>query len=225
MPAKISPAQRALQIIFVLKGDLKNVQMSYIRAGAKLAKIRDEKLWRALKHDSLESCAQARLGLGRSSLYRYLKIYDWIRKSHRGWLAKHPKGFIPELTEAYDLIWIEEQLEDEHLAPAMRKELEALRQKGLSGKLTQSELEEFRERGRKHRDSLTAVSASLRGIRGRLAALPVSPALLQELDVFLEHLKSVSGAVARAARPANAGGIRVVGVGRKSPSAGTRTRR
>jgi hypothetical protein len=213
MPAKTNPVQRALQLIFVLKGDLKNAQISYIRAGAKLAKIRDEKLWRTLKHDSLESCAQQRLGLGRSSLYRYLKIYDWIRKSHRGWLAKHPKGFIPELTEAYDLIWIEEQLENEHLAPAIRKELEALRRKGLSGKLTQSELEEFRRRGRKHQDSLTAVNASLRAIRRRLAALPVSPALLAELDVFLEHLKSASGAVARASRPANPRVMRAAAVG------------
>jgi hypothetical protein len=222
MPAKISPAQRALQILYFLKGDLKNIQLGYLRAGAKLAKIRDEKLWRALKHESLESCAQERLRLGRTSLYRYLRIYDWVRKSHRGWLAKHPKGFIPELTEAYDLIWIEERLEDEHLAPELRKELEALRRKGLSGKLTQRELEEFRERGRKHQDSLTAINASLRAIRGRLAALPVSLPLLAELDVFLEHLKSASGAVARASRPGNARTMRPPAVSRKSPSAGTR---
>jgi len=34
---KISPAQRANQITFFLKGDLKNLQVAYLRAGAKLA--------------------------------------------------------------------------------------------------------------------------------------------------------------------------------------------
>ena len=93
---------------------------------------------------------------------------------------------------------------------------------GLSGKLTQRELEEFRKRGREHQDSLTAVNASLRAIRGRLAALPVAPPLLAELDVFLEHLKSASGAVARASRLGNARTMRPAAVSRKSPSAGTR---
>ena len=51
----------------------------------------------------------------------------------------------------------------------------------------------------------------------RLAALPdVSPALLDELDVFLGHLKSASGAIARVVRLGNAGGIRLAAVGRKS---------
>jgi hypothetical protein len=103
-------------------------------------------------------------------------------------------------------MWIEERLEDDHLAPETRKELQALRRKALEGQLTQRELDEFRKRGEHHRDSLTAVSASLRAIRRRLAALPVvSPALLQELDVFLDHLKAATGAVSRASRSANAG--------------------
>jgi hypothetical protein len=216
MARKVSPAQLANQMTFLLKGYLKNVQLSYIRAAAMLARIRDEKLYRALEHDGMENYAQQRLGLRRASLYRYLQIYDWLRKSHRGWLAKHPKGFIPELTDAYGLMWIEERLEDEHLAPETRKELEALRRKALSGKLTQRELDEFRKRGREHRDSLTAVNASLRAVRKRLGALPVSSALLQELDVFLDHLKAASGAVARVAVLGNAGGMRLAAVVRRS---------
>lgn len=212
MARKVSPAQRANQMTFILKGHLKNVQISYIRAAALLAKIRDEKIYRALKYDSLESYAEARLGMRHSALYRYLQIYDWLRKSHREWLAKHPKGFIPELTDAYGLMWIEERLEDPHVGPATRAELEVLRRKALSGKLTQRDLDEFRKHGQKRQDSLTAVRASLRGIRRRLAALPdVSPAIVQELDAFLDHLKAASGAVARAARFGNTGGLRVVG--------------
>ena len=95
-------------------------------------------------------------------------------------------------------------------------ELEALQRKALSGKLSQRELDEFRERGRKDRDSLTAVNASLRAIRRRLAAFPVSPSLLHELDVFLDHLKAASGAVARVAGRGNAGAMRLIAVGRKS---------
>src|ERR1041385_3316947 len=112
--AKLSPAQRANQITYFLKGDLKRIQVAYLRIGAKLATIRDEKLYRALKHDTLEDYAEKRLGLRRAALYSYLQIYDWVRKKHREWLAKHPKGFIPELSDVYGLKWIEDQLEDEH---------------------------------------------------------------------------------------------------------------
>ena len=215
MPRPLSPAQRANQITYFLKGDLKNLQVAYLHAGAKLAKIRDEKLYAALKYASLEDFAEKRLGIRRTALYRYLQVYDWARKNHRGWFAKHPKGFIPELYDAYGLMWIEEQLEGEHVGPETRKELETLRRKALAGTLTQRELDAFRHRGEKRRDSLTAVAASFRACRRRLGALPdVSPALLAEIDAFLDHLKSASGAVARAASLRNAHGMRLAAIRR-----------
>lgn len=217
MRRPISLAQRAAQVTFVLKGHLKNVQISYIRAASLLAKVRDEKLYRALKHDSMESYASERLGLQRASLYRYLQIYDWVFRSHREWLAKHPKGFIPELTDAYALMWIEERLADGGLGPATRAELEALRKKALAGKLTKKEIDEFRRRGRRRRDSLGAIAASLRAIRRRAALLPDLPAgLLRDLDGLLGRLKSASGAVARALRLGNTGGTRLAAIGRRS---------
>jgi len=215
MPRPPSPAERANRITYFLKGDLKNLQVAYLRVGAKLAKIRDEKLYAALKHASLEDYAEKRLGMRRTALYRYLQVYDWARKNHRGWFAKHPKGFIPELYDAYGLMWIEEQLEGEHVGPETRKELEMLRRKALAGTLTQRELDAFRHRGEKRRDSLTAVAASFRACRRRLGALPdVSPALLAEIDAFLDHLKSASGAVARAASLRNAHGMRLAAIAR-----------
>jgi hypothetical protein len=218
MPAQLSPAQRANQITFILKGHLKNVQVSYIRAAAMLAKVRDEKLYRALKIDSMEQYAQKRLGLRRAALYRYLQIYDWIRKSHAGWLAKHPRGFIPDLTDAYGLMWIEERLKDPHLGAQTRAELEALRKKALAGTLTQDELDEFRGRGHKRHDTLGAVAASLRAIRRRAAALDdFPPQALRELDAALDLLRSVSGALARVAGSGNAGGIRLSAISRISP--------
>jgi len=209
-----SAAQRANRITYFLKGDLKRIQVAYIRAGAKLAQIRDEKLYRALKHDTLEDYAQRRLGLGRSALYRYLQIHDWVRRDHPGWLARHPKGFIPELTDAYGLMWIEQQLRDEHLGPQTRKELEALRKKALEGKLTKKDVEDFKHRGGTRRDSLAAVASSLRAIRRRAAALAdFPPHLLRQLDALLDGLRSASGAVARAARFANPRGIQVSAAG------------
>src|SRR6266705_3813822 len=74
-----SPAQRAVQITFVLKGHLKNVQVAYIRVAALLARVRDEKLYRALGHATMDAYAAARLGLQHAALYRYLEVYDWIR--------------------------------------------------------------------------------------------------------------------------------------------------
>jgi len=35
---------------------------------------------------------------------RYMQIHDWVRESHPAWLAKKPKGFIPELTDTYALM-------------------------------------------------------------------------------------------------------------------------
>jgi len=58
-----SPAQRAVQITFVLKGHLKNVQVAYIRVAALLARVRDEKLYRALGHATMDDYAAARLRL------------------------------------------------------------------------------------------------------------------------------------------------------------------
>ena len=218
MARTVTPAQRAAQITFVLKGHLKNVQISYVRAAALLAKVRDEKLYRALKHDSMESYAAERLGLQRTSLYRYLQIYDWLRRSHREWLAAHPKGFIPELSDAYGLMWIERRLEDKDLEPQTRAELEALRRKALAGKLTKKEIEDFRARGRKRHDTLRALSASLRALRGRAAAFAtLPPGVLADLDSALGRLNAASGALARAVRFANPHEMRLAAIGEKSP--------
>jgi len=40
-------------------------------------------------------------------LGNYLHIYDWARTSHPEWLKKNAKGFIPDLSDAGNLIWIE----------------------------------------------------------------------------------------------------------------------
>src|SRR5216683_1799075 len=63
-----SPARRAVQITFVLKGHLKNVQVAYIRVAALLAKVRDDKLYRALGHATMDDYARAPRPAARAAL-------------------------------------------------------------------------------------------------------------------------------------------------------------
>src|SRR3989454_1171397 len=128
-----SPAQRAVQITFVLKGHRKNAQVAYIRVAALLAKVRDEKLYRALGHATMDDYADARLGLQHAQLYRYLAVYDWIREFHRPWLERRPRGFIPELSDAQALMWIERRLADPHLGDALRNEVGLPRLRAVRG--------------------------------------------------------------------------------------------
>ena len=186
-----SPAQRAVQITFTLKGHLKNVQVAYIRVAALLARVRDEQLYRALGHASMEAYAAARLGLQRAALYRYLQVYDWIREFHPAWLARRPKGFIPQLTDAYALMWIEHRLRDPHLGDALRGQLEALRRKALGGQLTLREFQEVRRQGHAGAPPLRAALTSVRAVRRRLAAVPgVSAQILGTLDTLIGELEA-----------------------------------
>ena len=196
-----SPAQRAVQITFVLKGHLKNVQVAYIRVAALLARVRDEKLYRALGHATMDDYAAARLGLQHAQLYRYLAVYDWIREFHRPWLARRPKGFIPELTDAQALMWIEHRLRDPHLSDGLRKELERLRAKALAGRLTLREFQEARQQGRRDTPPLRAVLRALGAARRRLAGIPgLSPKLLEALDALIVEIEAAVTSTRRIAR-------------------------
>jgi hypothetical protein len=189
MSRPLSPAQRANQVTFVLKGHLKNAQIAYLRVAALLAKVRDERLYAALKFSSLEQYAVARLGLQRASLYRYLQIYDWVRKYHPAWLARKVKGFIPEMTDAYALMWIDHHLEDPHLSDEMRRTLELLREKALAGKLSHDEFQEVQAQGRTDTVPLRAVLSALRVARRRAVAVrPSQPDLIRDLDAFIERV-------------------------------------
>jgi hypothetical protein len=57
MPS-LTPAQIANQVTFVLKGHLKNARIGYIRAASLLARVREEKLWKALGHATIEEYAE-----------------------------------------------------------------------------------------------------------------------------------------------------------------------
>jgi len=211
-PAKPKTAvQEALEITWVLKGHLKNAQISYLRAGAMLAKVRDKKLYSALGHPDIESYAENRLRLGRASLYRYLQVYDWVSANHKEWLEPKPKGFIPDLSDAADIIWMEKELERKDLPGKTRSELQALQKKGLEGNLLKSEMASYRRKGNTTTDGLKACLKKLRTIRSRgkeLASMP--PEVISHLDAAIEILE-------------NAGKLEVAGLHLLDSSGNTKT--
>lgn len=188
----ISPAQRAVQLTFVLKGHLKNAQIAYLRVAKGLVQIRDANLHRALGHDSLEDYAAARLGLRRSALYKYMQIHEWVREFHPAWLAPKPKGFIPELSDCYALMWIERRLKSPRLAERLRRELTSLRKKALEGKLTDAEFRKLREQGSGQAASLRSLLSALRAARRQAARVPgVTPDMVADLDRLVARIAAL----------------------------------
>jgi hypothetical protein len=185
--------QEALEVTWTLKGHLKNAQIAYLRVGALLAQVRDKKMYAALGHADMENYAQERLRLGRASLYRYLQVYDWVSRYHKEWLAPKPQGFIPDLADATDLIWIEEELGKTDIDPARKTALEGLRDKALDGSLRDGEVAQFRRQGQKQ-DSLKSFLSQLRLLRRRgahLAKMP--PQAIADLDDAIETIGKTLG--------------------------------
>jgi hypothetical protein len=181
--------QEALQVTWLLKGNLKNAQLSYIRVGILLARVRDQNLYGALGHADMESYAEERLRLGRTSLYKYLQVHDWIGETHPEWLKPKPKGFIPDLTDTADLMWIERELARKELAPKTIAGLEELRKKTLDGQLLKSDLAPYRRQKNKSKEGRKAFLSKLRLLRrlgSQLAGMP--PEVISHLDAAVEIL-------------------------------------
>jgi hypothetical protein len=192
----LSEGQEAWQVTFVLIGTLKRVQLMYLRVGELLVDVRERKLYADLKHPDMETYARERLGLGRASLYNYLRIYDWVLRVHPEWLKPKAKGFIPDLSDIGDLMWLDEELARTNLSPARRALLVELQKKGMSGKLLQSEMRRVRKSGSTTHSGVKGVMASLKSVRARAAKLAaMSPEVLSHLDsaiAILSQDKAIS---------------------------------
>jgi hypothetical protein len=185
--------QEALQTTWLLKGQLKNARISYLRIGALLSHVRNDKLYAELKHPDIEDYAEKRLQLGRASLYRYLQVYDWVSKYYPEWLQPKPKGFIPELYDVADLMWIESELARKDLAPSKRAALEDLKNKALNGQLTNRETDKIRRSGAKTEDSLKTLVSKLRNLRTRGARLVDMPQeAITHIDTAIEIIKNAN---------------------------------
>jgi hypothetical protein len=205
MARALSPAQVANQITWQLKGDLKNIQLAYIRVASRLARIRDEELWKALGHPSLEDYAQKRLGQQRATLYHYLQVHDWLKRDHPAWLAPKPKGFIPSLTGASALMWIEDRLHEGRVSDEARKELESMRRQALRGTLTQAEFRALRASIRGTVEPLRAMLDRMKSLRGDAEREPRFPeaarAALDEAVRALEQVLETNRQVAKLIGP------------------------
>jgi hypothetical protein len=194
-------AQRASQITFLLKGHLKNARVAYIRAAVMLARVRDEKLWQALRYPSMADYARDQLRLAEPTLYQYLRVHDWLKKSHPSWLAKRPKGFIPELSDVVSLQWIDQRLDGDSLEADLRKDLEGARRQALAGTLTYREFVALRARARKTLSPLRALLDRTRALRktaSRTARVPA--AALAGYDAAIRSLEAAIAAAEAIAR-------------------------
>lgn len=187
-PARsLSRAQEATQITWQLKGHLKNAQIAYLRVAVLLARMRDEKRYADLRFDDMEEYAADRLSLSRTSLYRYLQIHDWVKAFHPEWLEPSPKGFIPDLSDIADLIWIEKELATKRLAKDRRAALEELKKKALEGRLLAKDLRALRRRTSLKEKSLKSFLSALRSLLRRGAKLVQLP------HEVITHLEAAIG--------------------------------
>jgi len=175
MTEKGRAAQEALQTTWLLKGSLKNAQLSYLRVGKLLAQVREKKMYATLGHADIEDYAEKRLQLGRSSLYKYLQVYDWVSKNHLEWLQPKPKGFIPELADVAGLIEIESELNGKNVFPKRRKKLVELRDKALAGDLRDKELTAVKKSSAVKVETLKTIADGLKSLRrkaGKVVGMP-----------------------------------------------------
>lgn len=182
-------AQEALQTTWLLKGNLKNVQLSYLRVGKLLASVREKKMWATLNHPSIEDYAEKRLQLGKTSLYKYLNVYEWTMKNHPEWLQPKPKGFIPDLSDVANLIWIDQELAQKHVSPQKKATLTQLQEKALTGTLQQKEVRSLQSR-KSPASSLQSLASTLRKARTTATRLTTTPPeVITHLDAAIALLQ------------------------------------
>jgi hypothetical protein len=182
----VTPVQEALQITFILKGNLKRAQLMYLFIARQLAYVRDRSLFSALGHPNMEEYARQRLDLGRSSLFNYLRIYDWVAKSHPEWLEKKVKGKIPDLSDIGDLIWIESALAKPNLPAEQKNRLETLQKKALAGKLNRNEVRALKGEEKPAKDQVADFVAAFRQLRKKAGKIPgLPPEVGTQMDTVL----------------------------------------
>jgi len=177
--------RQALQTTWLLKGSLKNAQLSYLRVGKLLAQVREKNMYASLGHADIEDYAEKRLQLGKTSLYKYLKVFDWVSNNHPEWLQPKPKGFIPELGDVAGLMEIENQLQQKYVSPQKKIKLQALKDKALAGELKDSELKAVKKRATVKIETLDTFASELKSLRRKAAKVRGLPA---EVMVYIDAM-------------------------------------
>jgi hypothetical protein len=139
---------------------------------------------------SIEAYAASQLGLKRSSLYAYLRVFDWIRQNDPAWLKPGAKVKIADLNDATDLIWIENELERESLPEPSKEALQDLKKKALTGTLRRNELRAYKSHGNNMSEGVRAFLSKMRRLRetgAKLAGLPEG--VITHLESAIEIMK------------------------------------
>lgn len=174
----------ALSLTGQIIGHIKNVQKGYLRVGQCLAKVRDEKLFELLGHPDLADYAFKRLDLSKTSLYRYLQIFDWVSRNKPEFLDKGYKGRIPELADMSVALQADEQLvRSPRMREMKRKGLEAIKQQALAGNLDGTVAAKSLKKNNKISDPLAAFALKIQKLRrsgAGIAGMP--PEALAHLD-------------------------------------------
>lgn len=191
--AKQLALQEALQVNWELQGCLKNVQIAFLRAAKLLVRMRDEKLYLRMNHPTLEEYAREHLRLERSSLYKYLRVHDWVKANHPEWFDPKPGMFIPELTDIADIVRIEKELKKEDLSPEKKKALVGLRDEALKGRLRDGALSALKKGTRSSRkESLKGLIAKLQAARRVAVKISfVTPDIVAQIDAAIEMVRNL----------------------------------
>jgi hypothetical protein len=179
----------AEQLTTYLKAALQTVRVAYLNVGRLLDQVRNGRFFAELGYADIESYAEQRLRLGRSSLYKYLQVYDWVVLHHPEWFNPGPDTFIPDLNDAADLIFIEKELPRKDLADSTKKTLETLKVKALKGELKRKDLDPYRRRTSSNRDWRKGFLSLLRSVlqKGRkLKGMP--PEVIDHLERSIDVL-------------------------------------
>jgi hypothetical protein len=188
---KWSPAQLAVQEAGKITGDivcsLQRVRKEFLKVGQLLTDVRDRKIHETLHHD-MESYAAEHLGLSPASMYRYMKVYAWVRENRPKWLVSGAK--IPDMSAIAGLIWVDQQLEKKGLAPSRKEALEALKEKAKDGKLPRKELRTFTRRNTSQDKAQRKYLAKLRALRREGSAEKIDAKVLAFLDQAIATMEN-----------------------------------
>lgn len=183
--------EQALSVTREIQKNLEILKKAFLRVVFLLGRVRDETLYAELGYTTIEAYAASQLGLKRSSLYAYLRVFDWIRQNHPAWLKPGAKVKIADLNDATDLIWIENELERESLPEPNKEALQDLKKKALAGTLRRNELRAYKSHGNNMSEGVRAFLSKMRHLRetgAKLAGLPEG--VLTHLESAIDILKS-----------------------------------
>jgi hypothetical protein len=168
------------------------MKKAFLRVVMLLGQVRDEKLYAELGYATIDAYAGALLGLKRSALSMYLRVYDWLRQTHPAWLKPGAKVKLADLQDADDLIWVEKELARKSLPADKKAALQGLQKKAVKGTLRRSEVRDYKASGNnKFADGNRAFLSKLRQLRKRGAELDGLPdGVVAHLDAAIDLLQA-----------------------------------